>query len=674
MYRRSIILVILLLLFAAEAFFARQFYIEIVPFPEDEWWMTVVNNCLRDMLLAGVAGLLYFRRNRLADRTKRYFPVVVIGVLYLLIAGFMVNQLSLDKGFLTVLAVLTGLNNNIVLVLLAAMCYHKWPSMLMKSVYFAVYFITALTMIFDAFYFWQTSMHVESVLFKNLNIYAVQGVLSGMTAIQLAGIGFAVAAVLLLFRVTKPQKRKPNFAWSLLCVSVFFLGLNLSYWSMVQVNKYILTEYVCVWGDETSEMIRSDYRNLLTTPVNINFASKMLFDTDKIARRKHIEQRPLTAKDERVLKELGILRTQQVLQPLEAQYDKIVLLVLESVHRDYIGFYNKNIPQETTPFLDSLLAKYPRLDNYYSSAIPTTQGLNATFRSHLIFDEEINGAKQGSLFRSVQEAGWRGIFMNASSQYYSNEVREYPQQFGMQEYYAKEYLQDLGYSGASGWGYHNDVLYKETLRLLEAGRKDKMLLVTKTLDMHQPYPYYGISWENMPPAVRDHELVTIRGMYWVDQTLKNFFEEAEAKGLMDDRTLFIITADNNPHSGGEYTKIVTNENDRKSIAPIPLLFVSKNLQPLNNLMTKDYASQIDLAPTLLYLAGLKAPEDFMGRNLLESVETPFALGYFGGKAFYYSADLSFEDQMDNPSPATEYEDALTNYIIHEYSERQLKNQ
>ena len=123
----------------------------------------------------------------------------------------------------------TGLNNNIVLVLLAAMCYHKWPSAIMKAVYFAVYFFTALTMIFDAFYFWQTSMHVESVLFKNLNIYAVQGVLSGMTAIQLAGIGFAVAAVLLLFRVTKPQKRKPNFAWSLLCVSVFFPRLHGGY-------------------------------------------------------------------------------------------------------------------------------------------------------------------------------------------------------------------------------------------------------------------------------------------------------------------------------------------------------------------------------------------------------------------------------------------------------------
>lgn len=224
MYRRSIILVILLLLFAAEAFFARQFYIEIVPFPEDEWWMTVVNNCLRDLLLAGVAGLLYFRRNRLADRSKRYFPVVVIGVLYLLIAGFMINQLSLDKGFLTTLAVLTGLNNNIILVLLTAMCYHKWPSLPMKLVYFAVYFFTALTMIFDVFYFWQTSMHVGSVLFKNLNIYAVQGVLSGMTTLQIGGIMAAVIMMLLLFRVTRTQKHKPNFAWSLLCVAVFFLG------------------------------------------------------------------------------------------------------------------------------------------------------------------------------------------------------------------------------------------------------------------------------------------------------------------------------------------------------------------------------------------------------------------------------------------------------------------
>ena len=107
---------------------------------------------------------------------------------------------------------------------------------------------------------------------------------------------------------------------------------------------------------------------------------------------------------------------------LKASYDRIVMLVLESVHRDYMHYYNENIPTEATPYLDSLLEKYPHLDHYYSSAVPTTQGLNATFRSHLIYDPDLPGEAQPSIFRSVQQAGWRGIFMNASSQYYNNEA------------------------------------------------------------------------------------------------------------------------------------------------------------------------------------------------------------------------------------------------------------
>ena len=72
------------------------------------------------------------------------------------------------------------------------------------------------------------------------------------------------------------------------------------------------------------------------------------------------------------------------------------------------------------------------------------------------------------------------------------------------------------------------------------------------------------------------------------------------------------------------------------------------------------------APTLLYLLGIDVPEKFMGRNLLQHTDIPYALGYFGGKAFYWSDERHFVDQMDKPVPDTEYEDALTNYIIHYY--------
>ena len=132
------------------------------------------------------------------------------------------------------------------------------------------------------------------------------------------------------------------------------------------------------------------------------------------------------------------------------------------------------------------MKKYPRIDHYYSSAVPTTQGLNATFRSQLVYDKDLPGERQPSLFRILQQAGFEGYFINASSRYYANEYREYPAQFGMEHYLAKEDLGNMGYKGASGWGFHNDVMYDVALKTLAENRDKKLFLVCKTLDMHQP--------------------------------------------------------------------------------------------------------------------------------------------------------------------------------------------
>ena len=635
------------------------------PLPVEEFGFEIFNHLLRDCLLGLIVWTMYFRRKRLPDRLRRYFPVVVIGLMYVGVACFMVYQLSLDKGMQTTLAIIAGINNNILLVLLAAMCYYKCPNLLMKSIYFVAYVFTALTLIFDAFYFWQTSMHVESVLFQNLNIYAVKGVLATTSNILLAAIVGGIAIVLLLFQVPKPSKRKPNFVWSLLCVAMFTIGLNLADKLILRGGMWCVEEIIGSYITIENEKTRLIYRNMLSVPINLNFLSKALFDTDKMASAKHVEMRELTEKDKKTLHKLGIDVPKQAVKKIAAQYDRVVLLILESMHRDYINYYNENIPEKATPYMNQLVIRYPHMNRFYSSAVPTTQGLNATFRSHIIMDKDIPGKGTPSLFRVAQAAGYKGIFMNASSQYYANELREYPEQFGMQEYIAKEQLEKFGYTGASGWGYHNDVMYEHTLRVLEENRDKKLLLVTKTLDMHQPYPYTGYRWEEMPEGVRDNPNVTVRGVYWVDKTLEYFFKEAEKRGLMDERTLFLITSDHNPHSGGEYTKLVEKANDKLSIAPIPLIFISKNLGPLDELRTNEYASQIDLAPTLLYLMGLEVPEKFMGRNLLQRARVPFALGYFGGKAFYWSDKKHFVDQMDNPNPNDD-EDALSNYIIHNY--------
>ena len=644
----------------------RLLFAGIVPFPEGDYWQALVNALLRDLVLLVVAYLLFLRRKRIPDRLQRYFPVVVLGISYLGFAWYIQQKLALDPYFLTTLGILAGLINNTVPVILAAVWYHHNPSKKNKVFYFAVYLFCAAAMLMDIVYFWQTSMHVQAVFFRNFNIYAIQGVMSSFSKRQLMEIACCVLAIFLLFRVTKPRRHKPNVAWALLAVLGCTLLFNLLYFTGSQLGLYAL-RVSGLWSEEQIEKSRQEYRNLLVTPIALNVISKAAFNKEKVIRDTQHKKKELTEKDREWMYKLGVMRKKPS-RPLPAPaYDRIVMLILESVHRDYIHFYNNGIPAEATPYLDNLLKRYPRIDNYYSSAIPTTEGLNATFRSQLLFDGDVDGSDKPSLFRSMQNNGYDGYFQSASSRYYNNEFRQYTEQFGMAHYEAREDLEKAGYSGASGWGFHNDEMYRRTLEQLKKLKGQKYFYVTKTLDMHQPYPYYATKWADTPESFRDNQTVSIHGMYWVDLTLKAFFKAVEEAGLMDDRTLYIITSDHNPHSGGEYTELVKNEKDRQSIAPIPLIFVSKNLAPLENLDNSAYSSQIDIAPTLLCLQGIQPPERFIGRNLLQQYPEPdCALGFFGDKAYYFSREMQFVDKIDEPYPQYEYEDALANYVMYTY--------
>lgn len=653
---------------------ARLIYAGIIPFPLGDYWETLINALLRDLVIFGLAALLWLRRKRIPDRLARYFPAVVTGAVYLGFAGFMIHKLSLDPYFLTALALPAGLMNNIILILLAAIFYHHRPNKITRGLYFAVYLASMALLLLDMVYFWQTTMHVQSVFFRNFNMYAVKGVLASFSALQLGGILAFLASVTLLFRLPAPRRHKPNIAWALLAVMGYTLLFNLLYFSGSQLGLFALRESG-LWSDEQIEKSRQPYRDLLVTPVTPHIVGKALFKKEKVLRENVHKKKELTETDLRWMYKLGVMR-REAPRPLKAPaYDRIVLLILESVHRDYLHCYNPEIPADATPYLDYLVSRYPHVDHYYSSAIPTTEGLNATFRSQLLFDGDVEGGDKPSLYRSAQEHGYQGYFQSGSSRYYNNEFREYTEQFGMQHYEAREDMEKAGYTGASGWGFHNDEMYRRTLENLRRLKGQKYIYATKTLDMHQPYPYYATKWEETPESFRDNQTVTIHGMYWVDSTLKKFFRQAERDGLMDERTLFIITSDHNPHSGGEYTQLVKRAEDRQSIAPIPLIFVSGNTAPLADLDPTSYASQIDLAPTLLCLLGIRPPERFIGRNLLQwHPEPDNALGFFGDKAYYYSRRMNFVDKIDEPYPQHEYEDSLANFVMYTYYRSSLPGQ
>ena len=126
---------------------------------------------------------------------------------------------------------------------------------------------------------------------------------------MIAGIVISIVVILLLFYVPKPQKRKPNFAWSLLCVAMFTLGLNLTVSLLGYAGMYCVENVIGMYAEVENEKTRMNYRNMLSVPVYVNFVSKAIFDTDYIAGGKHVEKREQTAKEKKRLTEKGLDET-----------------------------------------------------------------------------------------------------------------------------------------------------------------------------------------------------------------------------------------------------------------------------------------------------------------------------------------------------------------------------
>lgn len=161
------------------------------------------DHVIRDVIVLAMVWFVCKKHKDIAKVIKCFLPVFVVGALYLFAAAFMMYRLRLDFGLQTFLSVFAGVDNNIFIVLVAALCFHGWQNKLSKSIYFLAYVFTGIVIIADIVYFWQTTMHVESVLFQNLNIYSIIGVLNSFDTSFVVAICLVLAIILLAFKSVK---------------------------------------------------------------------------------------------------------------------------------------------------------------------------------------------------------------------------------------------------------------------------------------------------------------------------------------------------------------------------------------------------------------------------------------------------------------------------------------
>ena len=656
------------MVFCVEIYLSFKFYSREPDFPLGIFAIDASNAIFRDMLLASV--LIFFRKHimRVKQITKEYCPIVIVAILWISISMLIINSLKLIFNAITVISVLTGVLNNIIFVLLAGYIYTKRNNALSKTIYFLAYFFTILFFYFDTIYFLVTSTHIEKVVFDNLNNYSIIGVIYTSDKVFLLGILMSFFFLIWLFRTPKKIKN-----WRTSTVSTIIticIAANLVNIATAYVYPKVLVES---GFDEEGEIEKSRNlsREMLSESVTINLLQEFLRqDLRQVTATNHLYRVAFSEQETQLLDELGISVREKPISTQKAfTYEKIIVIVAESFHRDYLHFYNSRIPAETTQFLDGLWAKYPHSDHYYTSNKPTTQGLNSMFLSQAVYSDEQSFENNVTLFKTLESNGYDTVFLEATSQYYNDEFRAYKKRFGMHTYRAKEDLEKQGYIGSSGWGFHNDVMYEETIKILEQNRNNKLFMVTKTIDSHQPYPYCGFSKEDIPATINDqHNNLYLKAIYWENISLQKFFHDLEERNLMDDKTLIIVTSDHNPHpSQNDNYKRLGQEDLRLSIAPIPLIFVSANLKPFDNFSSATFASQIDFAPTILGVLGIPSPPEFSGRNMINVPEDrSYAIGFLGETIYYWSKDSQIRTDMYNGKNHNAYEKAVIHWIQDSY--------
>lgn len=158
---------------------------------------------------------------------------------------------------------------------------------------------------------------------------------------------------------------------------------------------------------------------------------------------------------------------------------------------------------------------------------------------------------------------------------------------------------------------HADRVFEETTRILDAHPAEQpMFLYIHLMDVHE----YGAppEYRTFGGDDRGHYKAAIR---WVDRLLERVRASLDERGLLD-HTLLVLASDHG-ESFGENGGIGHARHVFTPILRVPL--VIRLPFPIEPIRVPQQVRNLDLAPTLLELAGIPIPPSFEGTSLLPLV-------------------------------------------------------
>jgi len=319
----------------------------------------------------------------------------------------------------------------------------------------------------------------------------------------------------------------------------------------------------------------------------------------------------------------------------------IVIFIIESFGREYLGAFNKNMPIKNfvsyTPFIDSLAQHSLICTNAYANGYKSIHAMSSILAGIPSFRDAYTSSaysnqKIQSLVSILKNEGYNSSFFHGA-QNGSMGFLGFANILGIDKYYGRtEYNNDKDYDGY--WGIWDEPFLQFMKTKLDI-QKQPFLSTVFTVSSHEPF--------NIPEKYKNKfpegPVVIQKCVRYTDYAIKKFFEAAK-KSPWYKNTIFVMVADHsNLISYPEYRKEL-------NLLTVPILFFTPNEQ-FKGVITSE-AQQIDIYPTLLDMIGYKKKFRSWGISLLSKKEEPFIIRYHNEYYYFYkNYVLTFDGAKTN---------------------------
>lgn len=298
----------------------------------------------------------------------------------------------------------------------------------------------------------------------------------------------------------------------------------------------------------------------------------------------------------------------------------VVVIILESVGREYIGAYNPHLKEQGytgyTPFIDSLIDNSLMFRYSFSNGRKSIDVLPSVLASIPMMVEPFvltpySSNRINSFATLLKPKGYHTSFFHGAPNG-SMGLQAFTNMIGFDAYFGmSEYGNPKDFDGM--WGVWDEEFFQFFAQKINALPQPFFTAIFSVSSHHPfrvPERYEGKFPQGKLPI---HQCVG-----YTDYALKRFYQTASTMPWFEN-TLFVITADhpNEPY----YPEYKTN----LGVYTSPLFFHRPNGE-LKGVDTKP-AQHIDILPSVLNYLNFDQPFFAFGRNVLDSISSPFAISY-----------------------------------------------